>query len=147
MSMISIEAKLSQRYTNHSIRATVINQLRDKGFRKEQICKITGHKNPRGLESYFRKRCPDKEISAMNESLQNSLHDIGNASTKEDLYINVDPSPMSQISDTVASTSTDNAQIIQFSNHQNFMIARAPSNKKWKVTCNGETNVIAIEFQ
>lgn len=80
MSTISIEAKLSQRYTNHSIRATVINQLRDKGFRKEQICKMTGHKNPRSLNSYFRKRSTIEEVSHMNRTLHTSLHGASTSS-------------------------------------------------------------------
>ena len=70
--------ELSERYTYHCVRATAANQLRDKGFHNEQICKVTGYKNLRSLESYFRKRCPDSEMFAMNISLQN---DVGLPST------------------------------------------------------------------
>lgn len=73
MKNLSARANLSKQYKNHSIRATLINQLRDAGYRKEDIVKLTGHKNPESLKSYFRKRCPDSKMREMSETLSESM--------------------------------------------------------------------------
>lgn len=73
MKGLSTRANLSKNYKNHSIRATLINQLRDAGYRKEDIVKLTGHKNPESLKSYFRKRCPDSKMREMSETLSESM--------------------------------------------------------------------------
>ena len=165
MRTISDDAKLSRRYTNHSIRATVINQLRDKGFRKEQICKITGHKNPRSLESYFRKRSTVREVCHMNKSLHDSLHGASTSSTTNsrlnpELSSELQVAALHSFEDTELDITTipnlatvrsnENLQeegIIKISHQENIMVARAPCKKKMKVKCNGDTNTIEIEFE
>ena len=52
MSEISNIGKLSQRYTNHSIRATSITLLDDAEIPDRHIIKVSGHKNASSLKSY-----------------------------------------------------------------------------------------------
>ena len=49
---ISTRLGLSQRYTNHSIRATTVTQLSRAGFQARQIMRVTGHKVESSLTSY-----------------------------------------------------------------------------------------------
>ena len=58
MKIISSKLKLSQSYTNHSIRATVVTLLSRTGFESREIMRLTGHKSEASLRSY------DKENSA-----------------------------------------------------------------------------------
>ncbi|XP_061190716.1 uncharacterized protein LOC133198711 isoform X4 [Saccostrea echinata] len=52
MSNLSEEANLSQRYTNHCIRATSISTLDSQGVEAEDIIGISGHKHIRSVKSY-----------------------------------------------------------------------------------------------
>ena len=49
---ISTRLGLSQRYTNHSIRATTVTQLSRAGFQARQIMRVTGHKVESSLTTY-----------------------------------------------------------------------------------------------
>ena len=50
---ISSKAELSERYTNHSIRASTITALYQRGVDAKQICAITKHKVERSLSHYI----------------------------------------------------------------------------------------------
>ena len=52
MKQISKRLKLSQDYTNHSIRATVVTLLTASGFEARKIMNVTGHKCESSLRSY-----------------------------------------------------------------------------------------------
>ena len=54
MSLLSVAAKLSTRYTNHCIRASVVTELEDSGFSSHEVCTITGHQNEGSLQRYDR---------------------------------------------------------------------------------------------
>ena len=54
MQQISKKLKLSQCFTNHSIRATVITILSRSGFESREIMRVTGHKSEASLRSYDR---------------------------------------------------------------------------------------------
>ena len=54
MKNISKRLNLSQIYTNHSIRATVVTLLASKGFHPHQIMRVTNHKCERSLRSYVK---------------------------------------------------------------------------------------------
>ena len=54
MKEISIAAELSQTYTNHSIRATTITILDDKGYEARHIKTVSGHRSDSSLKSYRR---------------------------------------------------------------------------------------------
>lgn len=75
MKTISSDAKLSQKYTAHCIRPTVISELADAGYTPPDICKITGQKQTRTVERYlqFGSRRISK-MKQMSQSLKRSLH-------------------------------------------------------------------------
>lgn len=52
MSRMSVEAGLSRRYTNHCIRATVVNGLKRAGVDLLSIMAVTGHKAFKSFEYY-----------------------------------------------------------------------------------------------
>ncbi|XP_053376937.1 uncharacterized protein LOC128547781 [Mercenaria mercenaria] len=54
MARLSEAAKLSQRYTNHCVRAFVSTHLSHKGFSNEAIMAVTGHRNVQSLTSYIK---------------------------------------------------------------------------------------------
>ena len=60
---ISTAAKLTQRYTNHSVRATSIVLLKEAGYDNREVCEITGYKNPSSLSSYVKPN--DNNCNAM----------------------------------------------------------------------------------
>lgn len=62
MSEISKAAGLSKIYTNHSIRATCVTTLREKGVAPTDIMAVTGHRNVASIESYS--RGPSAEMRA-----------------------------------------------------------------------------------
>lgn len=49
---ISKRLYLSQRYTNHSVRATTVSLLAHSGVEAREIMRITGHKSEASLRSY-----------------------------------------------------------------------------------------------
>ena len=53
MENISSKAELSERYTNHCIRASTITALYPRGVDAKQICAITKHKDGRSLSHYI----------------------------------------------------------------------------------------------
>ena len=52
MERISNHAGLSTRYTNHSVRATCVSVLKERGVGDRTVCAVTGHKSERSLSSY-----------------------------------------------------------------------------------------------
>ena len=54
LTRISTAAKLIQRYTIHSVRATSKVLLKEAGYDDREVCEITGHKNPSSLSSYVK---------------------------------------------------------------------------------------------
>ena len=53
MKSLSKAASLSQEYTNHCLRATVITRLSRCGVEARKIIKVTGHRNPNSIQSYI----------------------------------------------------------------------------------------------
>lgn len=56
MKDISKSANLNRIYTNHCVRVTVINNLRDQGLAVNDIAAVTGHKNVTSVERYVRRK-------------------------------------------------------------------------------------------
>ncbi|XP_065198987.1 uncharacterized protein LOC135830688 [Sycon ciliatum] len=54
MPEISKAAQLTQIYTNHYLRATVVSMLSGEGIEQHQIMALTGHRNSNSLTSYTR---------------------------------------------------------------------------------------------
>ena len=57
-------AVVERRYTNHCMRATSICALKKAGFEDRVVCELTGHKNPKSLESYCRTTEEEKRSMA-----------------------------------------------------------------------------------
>jgi len=68
MTNLSIDLKLSRRYTNHCIRVTLVTVLKENGYSNAEICSYTGHKNPQSVDRYSRKR-RDENFEEMSEAL------------------------------------------------------------------------------
>ena len=72
MKRISKDVSLSENYTNHCLRATVITNLGAVGFEARHIKAIYGHKSDETIKSYA-VRCPDKKKKEMSDALSTHL--------------------------------------------------------------------------
>ena len=54
MKRLSNQAHLSRQYTNHSVRATCITKLSEKGVQENIIMATSGHKSVESLKAYNR---------------------------------------------------------------------------------------------
>lgn len=68
MKQISKTAGLSQSYTNHSIRATVITELDNIGFEARHIMAVSGHRSEASIRSYASTSLSVKEKISENIS-------------------------------------------------------------------------------
>ena len=66
MSTISEKYNLSQRYTNHSLRATSIQVLEDANIEGRHIIRVSGHKNKDSLANYARRLSTAKKRNLSN---------------------------------------------------------------------------------
>ena len=64
MKTISLEAGLSQLYTNHCIRATCVTTLDDNGFEARHIMSVTGHKSESSIRAYTKTKLGTKRKMA-----------------------------------------------------------------------------------
>ena len=72
MSKISAEAKLSDRYTNHCLRATTVTALYYAGFEWKYICSATGHKSEVSLKHYCQEPS-DEQKAKMSSRLHSYM--------------------------------------------------------------------------
>ena len=72
MKNLSANAGPSMVYKNHSIRATVVTKLDNKGFEARHIMAKTGHKLEISIKNYARK-CPTRKRREMSDALAKSL--------------------------------------------------------------------------
>ena len=72
MHFLGKSVKLTAKYTNHSIRATVIGTLDDKGFEARHITAISSHRNESTVKTYSTK-CPDKKKKEMYDALNQEI--------------------------------------------------------------------------
>lgn len=69
MKMLSQAAKLRQIYTNHCIRSTVVNELKESGMTNDDIASVTGHKCVSSIQRYTRQR-RDVDKQKISDCLQ-----------------------------------------------------------------------------
>lgn len=81
MKTISIHAKLSEHYTNHCIRCTVVSELNNKGYTISEIQTVTGQKRAESVQRYI-KRTTQTKKQKMSNDLSNSLHGSGDIQTE-----------------------------------------------------------------
>ncbi|CAG2219544.1 unnamed protein product [Mytilus edulis] len=72
MPEISEKAKLSRRYTNHSIRATSITAMDESGIEARHIMRASGHRSEASIRSYS-KRLSENKQREMSDSLNSIL--------------------------------------------------------------------------
>ena len=72
MKTLSQNANLSKEYKNHSIHATVVTHLNNKGFEARHIMATTGHKSEISIKNYSR-RCPSNKRKQMFNALAENL--------------------------------------------------------------------------
>ena len=72
MKTLSTNAGLSKQYRNHSIRATVVTNLDQKGFEARHIMATTGHKSEVSIKNYARK-CPTQKRRELSDALAKSM--------------------------------------------------------------------------
>ena len=68
MKQISKDAKLSNIYTNHSIRSTCLTRLDEAGFEIRHIQAVSGHKSEDSIRAYS-KKCPENKKREMAAAL------------------------------------------------------------------------------
>ena len=73
MKKVSIEAKLSCVYTNHSIRATTITILDECGYEARHIMALSGHRSESSIQSYAYQTSLSTKRK-MSETLSESLN-------------------------------------------------------------------------
>ena len=73
MKKLSIEAKLSCVYMNHSIRATMIMKLDESGYEAQHIMAVSGHRNESSIRSYSSQTSLSVKRK-MSETLSKSLN-------------------------------------------------------------------------
>ena len=72
MKNLSKNASLSNEYKNHSIRATVVTNLDNKGFKARHIMATTGHKSEISIKNYSC-RCPTTKRKQMFDALNENF--------------------------------------------------------------------------
>ena len=72
MKEISKNAHLNIIYSNHCVRVTVVNNLRNQGLTSNDIAAVTGHKNVNSVDRYVRRKT-DSEKRNVSQMLSNSL--------------------------------------------------------------------------
>ena len=72
MTSLTKDAKLSQPYTNHCIRATCVTVLDRNGYEARHIMSVSGHKKVESIQSYSSKTSNEKKRQ-MSNSLASSI--------------------------------------------------------------------------
>ena len=77
MANLSTQAKLSEVYTNHCIRATTITELNREGFKDRDIIAVSGHRSTTALKSYVSDTSLETKRK-MSDVLSNITHNNDN---------------------------------------------------------------------
>lgn len=110
MRAISEKAELSQMYSNHCVRVTIVSILHEKGFTADQISSVTGHKSTQSVTNYIRFR-RDAEKRKLSVAI-NDMDDDVQPKAKE---MNLEESTSLCVDAIVNnSTSTAEGKVINF---------------------------------
>jgi hypothetical protein len=86
MPEISIKAKLSQRYANHSVRATSISAMDNAGVEARHIMRASGHRSESSIRSYS-KRLSENKQREISDSLNSALQTEPTKDLNTPLYL------------------------------------------------------------
>ena len=138
MKNMSSRANLNQRYTNHSIRATVVTSLRRQGFTEEQCMRVTGQKRKESVQLYDKRRLSEKTTYEEKKNVSNALTSslAGDVPCSSDCSNTITTRRM-----IVEQVSTDSGCC------NNSLTLSAPAEKKMKVVADGSRNVVTISFE
>ena len=106
MTEISVAADLSQRYTNHSLRATSVTLLEDAGTEGRHIVKVTQHKSVNSLKTYG--RLSDRKRKQMSNILNDGLIGSINRDTPFPPTCDIEDIPMKKSKTGELDTTIDN---------------------------------------
>lgn len=81
MKRLSENLKLNKVYTNHCVRATVVTEMNELGYRPEEIQSVTGHKRIDSVQRYI-KRTTDSKKQKISRDLSASLHFTRDSNTE-----------------------------------------------------------------
>lgn len=84
MKEISKSANLNKIYTNHCVRVTVVNNLRNQGLTSNDIAAVTGHKNINSVDRYVRRKT-DSEKRTVSQMLSNPLVSASSSSRDHEI--------------------------------------------------------------
>ena len=126
MKKISVRAKLSRVYTNHSVRSTCVTNLRRQGFTPEQCQLVTGHNRVESIRRYDKRKATEKitfnEKSCMSRALSSSLNEN-------------------------SETGRQKCMQIQTINLEKSLHIQVPNNKRMKIKADGTNNIVEIVFE
>ena len=87
MENISSKAELSERYTNHCIRASTITALYQRAVDAKQICAITKNKDERSLTHYISQNTSEQK-TAMLQALQEAFYTSAHTNLSRLTFVN-----------------------------------------------------------
>lgn len=96
MSEISKKCELSQRYTNHSLRATAMSVLDDAGYQGRHIIRISGHKREESVKSYSHKLTNSRKRT-MSDAVRNAIGVVPQNSSSNNSVPPPVPSPVPSV--------------------------------------------------
>jgi len=129
MNNISNDAKLSQSYTAHCIRPTVVTNLFNEGVPVEEICNVTGHKDTKSVKRYIR-RVSDTKKAGYAKALNRSFK--GGHSSDSHIETNnpTDDGPVNK------------NRILE----DEDTIIRGPTDRRMTIEADGNQNLVRISF-
>ena len=87
MPLLSVRARLSNRCTNHCIRASVATDLKDAGYSNHEVCAVTSHKNEASVQHYDRIDRPGSDRPAKMADILDGKVSMDDISQKEENII------------------------------------------------------------
>lgn len=94
MAQLSSEAGLSQRYTNHCVRATTITMLSHAGVSSRAITRISKHRNETSLKHYERDSSDQQKRDFANIILQESSNSENTTENESSIQTDINNQPL-----------------------------------------------------
>ena len=105
MSKISEEAHLSERYTNHCLRATTVTALSHAGIAPKDICSVTGHRSEVSLKHYCEEPT-DEQKADMSKKLHSYMKKVSIVKQSQKPWGHISSVSTKQCNDSLTKTWT-----------------------------------------